>query len=218
MTTVHDRSAWDLATALGLALDPPLDCARWAAGLTTLKCTCGEWGDGQRLIHTSCPDHGADLPAHGRRAFRDGPPREKAVPVSAPWDADAYRADAARRGVEPAPLPSLRYVPATGLWWQVNSGASVTIGHGEQTLWDVRRGQEVLLHPRFRAVPMGIAADGFWLAEVAAEAMQADAPAWVMTPTLDPSSPEAIAIQSKWHGSGQYLAMVAAAAEGGTTR
>jgi len=33
-------------------------------------------------------------------------------------------------------------------------------------------------------------------------------PKYVPVPTLDPSSPEAIAIKSKWHGSGQYQGSV----------
>ena len=44
-------------------------------------------------------------------------------PVPAPWDADAYRADCARRGVEPGPMPSLHGRTVNGLDWCVFDNA-----------------------------------------------------------------------------------------------
>ena len=52
-----------------------------------------------------------------------GQSRADHVPVPAPWDADAYRADCARRGVEPGPLPSLHGRTVNGLDWCVFDNA-----------------------------------------------------------------------------------------------
>jgi hypothetical protein len=45
-----------------------------------------------------------------------------------PWDADVYRADCARRQVEPGPLPSLEWTGPDGLGWSVHAyGGRITI-------------------------------------------------------------------------------------------
>lgn len=95
MTAAHDPQQWRIAVSLGLACG--LDWARWAAGHTGW---CGR---------PSCP---CDF---------DGQCGCISAPVPAPWDADAYRADCARRGVEPGMYPTLSFIAGA---------ATVSVGEG----------------------------------------------------------------------------------------
>lgn len=94
MSTTQDPRAWQVAIAL--ALESGLDWARWARGAPR---SSGYSRDG---------------------IFWGG----DGAPVPAPWDADAYRADCARRGVDPGPLPSLEHDNPTGYEWRVVSWSS----------------------------------------------------------------------------------------------
>lgn len=89
MTTEHNPAAW--AVAVALAAESGLDWARWARGETKPR----------------------------RRMDIYRRPEDRARPVPAPWDADAYRADCARRQVEPGPMPSLSWTGEDGFGWIV---------------------------------------------------------------------------------------------------
>ncbi|MGL4809237.1 MAG: hypothetical protein ACRC4O_10880 [Giesbergeria sp.] len=84
--------------------------------------------------------------AAGRMRSSPGRAADTAIPP-APWDAAAYLADCARRGVEPGPLPSQHGRTASGLrwlakvdevlfelpdfrcWWTVDSDSILKQGH-----------------------------------------------------------------------------------------
>lgn len=107
--TAPNPRAWAVAAAL--AAESGLDWAAWARGETIIPpCLyCGEPAvgtdeDGEQTCGDECS---AVLTADDFCAV---------TPVPAPWDADAYRADAARRGVEPGPMPSLEYDDGRTRW------------------------------------------------------------------------------------------------------
>ncbi len=94
--TAPNPRAW--AVARELAAEAGLDWGLAATGRT------------RRCAPDFClPDEfcGGDI-GDGWLAFFD--------PLPAPWDADAYRADCARRGVEPGPMPSLEYGDGRTRW------------------------------------------------------------------------------------------------------
>ena len=134
MTTAPNPRAWAVATAL--AAESGLRWGRWASGHPVCP-ECGECnpppGFRHWMLHLK---HGGgyvdiwtrdevqsneleDAIAHVERE-NAGP---ASTPVPAPWDADAYRADCARRGVEPGSMPSLEYDNPTGYGWCVVSWA-----------------------------------------------------------------------------------------------
>lgn len=178
--TAPDPRAWRVAIALALALPEPPDWALWASGETADPRPATWWCT--RCEREGRPDFGAHVPTWSTRAYcrvcideyvdPTMKPAGSPTPVPAPWDVPAYLADCARRQVEPGPLPSLEYVPTTGLWWKVSDHATVTIGHGVQTLWDVLwSGNYAMLRPRFRSADVDAASAGFTLATAAAKAM-----------------------------------------------
>jgi hypothetical protein len=103
---------WRIAAAL--ALESGLAWARWAFGLALEQCSScgsglfGDWTDDG----TDCCYCGAPV-----------------APVPDPSDAEAYRADCARRGVEPGPMPALHHnLGGDGVSWIVRSdGYQVSI-------------------------------------------------------------------------------------------
>ncbi|MBK6920443.1 MAG: hypothetical protein IPH07_23790 [Deltaproteobacteria bacterium] len=124
--TLSNITAWRVAAALALACG--LDWGRWAVGLTAeipttpgLDCDeCCGWG--------GYTDHLSDQWYSCSRGCATPADRAR-VPVSDPSDADAYRADCARRGVEPGPLPSLEHWGAkTGVFFRVNAGVRIDVG------------------------------------------------------------------------------------------
>ena len=134
----HDLASWRVATAL--AAETGLDWAAWARGETLCPTTADEmracgWavavhndyrigGEAHTFWLFTCGDKATC--GEGRtdaiaiaKAFASA---NGIDPVPAPWDADAYRADAARRGVGPGPMPSLSWTGEDGFGWRVCSG------------------------------------------------------------------------------------------------
>ena len=112
--------AWRVATAL--AGEAGLDWAAWARGESAVTCpVCdGHGGENYGVDSSPCGCCDAEGVVTLNRA------REFAAFVDAdpvPWDADAYRADVARRGVEPGPMPSLHGRTVNGLDWCVFDNA-----------------------------------------------------------------------------------------------
>lgn len=139
MTPAPNPRAW--AVARELAAEAGLDWAAWARGETLCPTTADEmracgWavavhndyrigGEAHTFWLFTCGDKATC--GEGRtdaiaiaKAFASANGIE---PVPAPWDADAYRADCARRGVEPGSMPSLEYDNPTGYGWCVVSWA-----------------------------------------------------------------------------------------------
>lgn len=85
--------------AAALALACGLDWGRWAAGLTADRCTCG--------LARVAGDAATNKLSHCSPCGVYDPP----TPVADPFKVEAYLADCARRGVEPGPLPTMRYAP-----------------------------------------------------------------------------------------------------------
>lgn len=105
--TAPNPRAW--AVARELAAESGLDWGLAATGRTR------ECAQGFCLPDEFCGDFSTSDIDDGWLAFF--------APLPAPWDADAYRADAARRGVEPGPMPSLHGRTVNGLDWCVFDNA-----------------------------------------------------------------------------------------------
>jgi hypothetical protein len=102
---------WRIAAAL--ARESGLDWARWAYGETSTNCPPGFQYDGGTY---------------------NGIPGWLPTPVPDPSDAEAYRADCARRQVEPGPMPALEHV-GDGVEWLVPlSSAIVIVGRLSATI------------------------------------------------------------------------------------
>lgn len=126
-------TAWTTEQRVAVALwgehEPTHDLARWARGETAPRPerTVGPWS---RITCDAC---GCDYQATRFRALTrsaflcdrcDALGLQGWVPTSVPdpLDVEAYRADCARRGVEPGPLPSLAYVDDRVEWGWFGSG------------------------------------------------------------------------------------------------
>lgn len=119
MSDAPNSTAWAVATAL--AYESGLDWAAWARGETSYVgvCPCCS-REYLARTHTHCP------PCFEGTSFdTDIRLRTKCTPVPAPWDTDAYRADCARRGVEPGPLPSLSWTGEDGFGWEVSEHGDI---------------------------------------------------------------------------------------------
>ncbi len=128
MTTNTWPLPWHIAAAL--ARESGLDWARWAYGLTS-ACNCVPYQrDDQEHheVHCRGPERLREMKAmYGPRLGEDIWKRE-AVPVPDPSDAEAYRADCARRGVEPGPMPALSFDDGRVAW-------KVYMGRTEIHVW-----------------------------------------------------------------------------------
>jgi len=103
--TDDERRQWRIAAALAHACG--LDWGKWAMGLTKPR------------------------PYWPGKSESDKWERDPVTPLDDPSDAEAYRSDCARRGVEPGPLPSLSGVTPTGIEWRVSPHADwVTFDKG----------------------------------------------------------------------------------------
>ena len=110
--------AWAVATAL--AGESGLGWGRWANGSSDLEERRGlAYAEEVKRCHAV--GYSNELADAFAEAASDEV--EPLPPVPAPWDADAYRADAARRGVEPGPMPSLHGRTVNGLDWCVFDNA-----------------------------------------------------------------------------------------------
>ena len=96
-------NTWPLPWRIAAALARELDWARWAYG-ETARCDC--WTNSRNVHDDGCSQSGK-------------PFVRSVVPVPDPSDAEAYRADCARRGVEPGPMPALSFDNPTGYGWKV---------------------------------------------------------------------------------------------------
>lgn len=118
MTPAPNPRAWAVAAALA----GDADWARWARGETiaspAMRCpACGAReakNDRMSQFHIACQNAAWLYPLMRPDGWLIDP-----APVPAPWDADAYQADCARRGVEPGPLPSLSWTGPDGFGWEV---------------------------------------------------------------------------------------------------
>jgi hypothetical protein len=114
---------WRIAAAL--ARESGLDWARWAYG--NYYCDCDtdamivpgvEYIDGQAVV---CPTCGLAWQVSCDTESDPYVLTDFDLGIPDPSDAEAYRADCARRGVEPGPMPALSWTGLDGLEWSFAS-------------------------------------------------------------------------------------------------
>lgn len=135
-------AAWTPAARVAVALwaehEPTRDLAAWARGETAPRphgmCTMG----------VGCREAGACWAIE--EGLAEGCPLvHLQTPVPDPLDVEAYRADCARRGVEPGPLPSLKYDGGSVVRWRVESTVYIEVGDaGLFEAWAVLKDGKVL--------------------------------------------------------------------------
>jgi hypothetical protein len=119
------------------------------------------------------------------------------TPVPDPSDAEAYRADCARRGVEPGPMPALAWTGPDGLGWSVASyDGRVRFAHDavDVAVWHSSDDAiEWLARPGYAAlsvdVPREVVARLSALATAAARAMGVGQTLCGLTPSWDTRIP-----------------------------
>jgi hypothetical protein len=136
MTTNTWPLPWRIAAAL--ARESGLDWARWAYGEYYCDCDTDamivpgvEYIDGQAVV---CPTCGL---AWQVSCDTDSDPyvlTDFDLGIPDPSDAESYRADCARRGVDPGPMPALEYVGEGVEWLVLLSSAIVIVGRLSATI------------------------------------------------------------------------------------
>lgn len=140
-------AAWTTEQRVAVALwaehEPTQDLARWARGETA------------PLQNTPSPEHVDCEQCRGWGGYRDPyvdydawhrcecgcptPQERSRVPVPDPLDVEAYKADCARRCVDPGPLPSLDYADERVRWWWRQADVlSIAVGGAHAAMIDDR--------------------------------------------------------------------------------
>lgn len=130
---MNDPKQWEIAAAL--AAKCGLDWGRWALGLTAHEGKCGHCIHKAHSGMCSGRNGGTAYPCPCFHGCTTGP-------VAEPWDAEAYKADCARRGVEPGPLPSLRYRGNGVRWrvlWLAPKRVAIEVGDAMVEVWSPTR-------------------------------------------------------------------------------
>lgn len=167
-------NAWKIAAAL--AAKSGLDWGRWASGHPSpriLEATASE------IEHAKWA-----LAMHDRGEYNVTPTTARwlaeyraltPTPVPDPSDVEAYKADCARRGVEPGPLPSLSGVTPSGLRWGAQGHRVAFFGEqpGALAVW-LAKGDRIVLFGELGviAMPRATAIEIGEMARVAREAMR----------------------------------------------
>lgn len=172
--TTHDPRAWRVAIALGL--ESGLDWSRWASGEYTRRLACGSCDAPKTKSTWSCSETVVNPKTKRKRRCGGVSRYDSPIPVPTPWDADAYLADVARRGVEPGPLPSLSWTGPDGFGWRVDTPfvaflwnqRIVTIFDGED---DAMEWEPIEVPPRTAIYPRDLVGRIFSGATAAAKAV-----------------------------------------------
>jgi hypothetical protein len=146
---MSDQPIWPLPwrIAAALALESGLDWARWAYGDYYCDCDTGamiapgvKYTDGQAVV---CPTCGLAWQVSCDAESDPYVLTDFDLCIADPSDAEAYRADCRRRGVEPGPMPALEYL-GPDVSWRVRAHLE---GDTDVEIWLTRGGVALDLYP-----------------------------------------------------------------------